>query len=398
MIYRETLGEKISLLGFGAMRLPLLPGGGETDIDLPQLREMIRLAFEGGVNYFDTAYPYHGGMSEIVLGGILRDYPRDSFLLADKFPGHQISQSYDPEAVFEHQLKKCGVEYFDFYLLHNVYENSVKTYDDPRWGIIDYFKKQKSLGRIHHLGFSSHGGLDLLSDFLDRHGEDMEFCQIQLNYLDYGLQNAKAKYELLQKHSLPVWVMEPVRGGRLARLPEGISAPLRALDPSASDASWAFRWLQDLEGVGVILSGMSDIGQVRDNLKTFENHVPLPDETRAYLESAGRKMADSIPCTACRYCCAGCPAELDIPMLIEAYNDVRYNAAVNTSMRIDALPPGKRPDACLQCGACAAVCPQKIDIPRHLHDFAAKLKTMPSWAEISRKREEAAKKLAASEE
>ena len=197
MIYTDFHGEKLSLLGFGTMRLPLVPGGTPADIDEKTTADMVRYAMEHGVNYFDTAYPYHGGMSERVMGRVLKDYDRGSFYLATKYPGHQLSSHYDPAAIFEEQLEKCGVDYFDFYLLHNVYEKSIETYTDPRWGIIDYFLEQKKKGRIRHLGFSTHGGLELMERFLSQHGKDMEFCQIQLNYLDWTMQDAKAKCELL---------------------------------------------------------------------------------------------------------------------------------------------------------------------------------------------------------
>lgn len=214
MIDSEFQGKRLSLLGFGTMRLPTHADGS---IDEAQVAEMAAYALEHGVNYFDTAYPYHGGESERVIGRVLSKYPRDSWYLATKYPGHQISSTgYDPAEIFEEQLQKCGVEYFDFYLLHNVYEKSMEVYLDPKWGIIDYFKEQKRLGRIKHLGFSCHAETKGLREFLDACGEDMEFCQIQLNYLDWTLQDAKGKYDLLTGRGIPVWVMEPVRGGRLA--------------------------------------------------------------------------------------------------------------------------------------------------------------------------------------
>ena len=188
MLYRDFQDQKLSLLGFGAMRLPQLADG---TIDEEQVRQMTRLAIDHGVNYFDTAWPYHGGQSERVMGRVLKDYPRESFFLATKYPGHQIAEKYDPAEIFEKQLEKCGVEYFDFYLLHNVNENSIRTYLDPQWGILEYFREQKRLGRIRHLGFSTHGSVQMMEQFLDVCGADMEFCQIQLNYLDWTLQDAK---------------------------------------------------------------------------------------------------------------------------------------------------------------------------------------------------------------
>lgn len=389
MIYRSFQDKKLSLLGFGTMRLPVDANGV---IDEAQVREMTATAISHGVNYFDTAYPYHGGESERVIGRVLKDYPRESYYLATKFPGHQISSSYDPAAIFEEQLEKCGVDYFDFYLLHNVYENSIATYLDPKWGILDYFKEQKRLGRIKHLGFSSHAQVDSLKEFLDLCGDDMEFCQIQLNYLDWTLQDAKAKYELLTERNIPVWVMEPVRGGRLAQLNDEEEARLKALRPQDSIASWGFRFLQALPNVTMVLSGMSNLEQMKDNLETFSLEKPLSAQEQDLLLTLAEGMKNSIPCTACRYCCDGCPMGLNIPNLLATYNEIRFSPAVNVAMRVEALPEEKRPSACIGCGKCAAICPQGIDIPQAMKDFSEALSKLPSWAEICRQREEVAKK------
>ena len=389
MIYSEFQGIKLSLLGFGAMRLPCLADGS---IDENQVAEMTRLAMEAGVNYFDTAYPYHGGQSERVMGRVLSKYPRDSYNLATKYPGHQIlSDGYNPAAIFEEQLEKCGVDYFDFYLLHNVNEKSMEVYTDPQWGIVDYFKEQKQLGRIRHLGFSSHAQVEGLEKFLDYCGQDMEFCQIQLNYMDWMLQKAKEKYELLTARGIPVWVMEPVRGGMLASLREENSARLKAIRPEATDASWGFRFLQGLPNVKMVLSGMSNLAQMQDNLATFARRDTLNPEETELLLSIARGMMDSIPCTACRYCCEGCPKGLDIPALLAVYNELRVTPTVNAAMRVEFLPEEKKPTACIACGKCARSCPQNIDIPRALKELAEKLTTIPSWAETCRQREAAAK-------
>ena len=389
MIYTDFQGLRLSRLGFGTMRLPTLPDGS---IDEQKTGEMVDYALSHGINYFDTAYPYHEGMSERVIGRLLSAYPRESYYLATKYPGHQISDRYDPAEIFEEQLKKCGVEYFDFYLLHNVCESSVAVYEDSRWGIIDYFREQKRLGRIRHLGFSSHGQPDNLRAFLDRHGEDMEFCQIQLNYLDWSLQDAKQKYELLTARGIPVWVMEPLRGGRLAKLPDAAQETLRALDPAASDCDWAFRWLQGLENVGVILSGMSAPEQMRQNIESFAVCRALPSEGERALFAIADTMKNSLPCTACRYCCDGCPMGLDIPMLLHTYNDMRYQPSATVTMRLETLPTEKLPSACIGCGACAKICPQKIEIPQALADLSERWSKMKKWAEICREREEAAKR------
>lgn len=389
MMTNDFQGKQLSRLGFGTMRLPTNADGS---IDEAQVAEMTAYAIAHGVNYFDTAYPYHGGESEQVIGRVLSKYPRDSYYLTDKYPGHQISSTgYNPAEIFEEQLQKCGVEYFDFYLLHNVYEKSMEVYLDPQWGIVDYFKEQKRLGRIKHLGFSCHAETKGLKEFLDACGEDMEFCQIQLNYLDWTLQDAKGKYDLLTQRGIPVWVMEPVRGGRLAKLSDVEEAKLKVLRPEDSIASWGFRFLQALPNVKMVLSGMSNMEQMMDNVKTFSEDKPLTAEETALVLDIAEGMKDCIPCTACRYCCDGCPAGLDIPGLISTYNEIRFSPAVNVAMRIEFMPEDKKPTACIGCGQCTRMCPQNIDVPGALKDFAEKLSKLPSWAEICRQREAAAK-------
>lgn len=390
MIFTQFQDKTLSLLGMGCMRFPTLQNG---KIDVSQTREMVDLAIKNGVNYFDTAYPYHNGESEIVIGEILSKYPRESFFLADKFPGHQISSSYDPATVFEDQLKKCKVEYFDFYLLHNVYENSLPVYKDEKWGIIDYFVEQKKQGRIKHLGFSTHSSIETMKQFLDEYASVMEFCQIQLNYLDWTLQNAKEKCELLASYNVPVWVMEPVRGGKLANLDENSALRLKEKRPDESVAAWAFRFLQDIKGVKMILSGMSNMDQLTDNLKTFKESKPLSDDEKALLLDIAEGLKNSVPCTACRYCVDGCPQGIDIPQMLEFYNEMRIAPSTNVTMRIDAYPESRQPQSCINCQSCVNICPQGIDIPKHLADLVNISNKLPSWAQISKQREEAAKRL-----
>ncbi len=392
MKMNEACGVTLSRLGFGCMRLPLTADGR---IDDHELQHMVDYAIAHGVNYFDTAWPYHGGHSELAVGKALSKYPRDSWYLADKYPGHQIASAYNPAEIFEEQLKKCGVEYFDFYLLHNVYENSFGVYTDPKWDILNYFKEQKRLGRIRHLGFSSHARPDTLEKFLDYAGDSMEFCQIQLNYLDWTLQDAKAKYDLLTARNIPVWVMEPLRGGKLASLAEEDEDRMQALRPEESIASWSFRWLQNLPNVKMVLSGMSDFEQMVDNVRTFTGGSPQTAAEASLLAEIAEGLKDALPCTRCRYCCEGCPMQLDIPMLIHAYNDLKFAKSMTVPMQMDALPEDKKPSACIGCGACAAVCPQKIDIPAAMAEFADRLANTTSWAELCRQREEAARKLKA---
>ena len=245
MLYKQFQDLQLSALGFGAMRLPLLPDGSGT-IDQAELDRMVDAAMAAGVNYFDTAHPYHDGKSEGAIGRSLARYPRETWHLADKFPGHQNVhgvKELQPAEVFEEQLQRCGVEYFDFYLLHNVNEQSMAYYCNPEKHCLDYFLEQKAKGRIRHLGFSCHAGPEALQEFVDRCGKDLEFCQIQLNYVDWKLQDAEKKVEILRKAGLPIWVMEPVRGGKLASFAEETEAEMHALRPDESCAAWAFRWL-----------------------------------------------------------------------------------------------------------------------------------------------------------
>lgn len=375
MEYRKFKECSLSRLGFGTMRLPLSDGV----IDQRQVEEMTDYAVSHGVNYFDTAYPYHGGCSEYAIGKALAKYPRESFFLADKFPAHQIARSYFPQEIFEDQLRKCGVEYFDFYLMHNVYENDIDIYLDSKWGILDYFLEQKRNGRIRHLGFSSHAELPALKRFLDSgYGPHMEFCQIQLNYMDWSLQNAEAKCGMLREYGIPVWVMEPVRGGKLLEV-----AP----------ASMAFRWLVTVPDVTMILSGMSNMEQMKDNIATFEDMKPLSESEVQALYDGAAKLRDAVPCTACRYCCEGCPMGLDIPALIHSYNDMKVQSSFTPLMKVEGLPENQRPSACIGCGRCARVCPQHIRIPEIMDKFATMLESVPSWASICKEREAAAEQM-----
>ena len=387
MIYSNVCGEKISKLGFGTMRLPL---NEDKTINQKQVEEMVDYALNNGVNYFDTAYPYHEGQSEISIGKALKKYPRESYYLADKYPGHQIASSYNPAQVFETQLKKCDVEYFDFYLLHNVYENDIEVYEDPKWGIIDYFVEQKKLGRIKHLGFSSHARVETLENFLKRHPNLFEFCQIQLNYVDYTLQEGKQKVELLNRYNIPIWVMEPLRGGKLASTKK--DEKLKELRKDASIASWGFNYLLNIEGISVILSGMSSLSQMQDNIKTFNENKPLNEEETKLVYEIAEEIKSSVPCTKCRYCTSGCPMGIDIPLMIAIYNDLSVQRSVNTIMAIENYPEDKLPSACLKCGACASICPQGIKIPDILEDLTNIISSMPKWKDISKQREEIANK------
>lgn len=376
MIYRDFQDIKLSALGMGAMRLPVVDGD-DSRIDEKKAEEMVACAMEQGVNYYDTAWGYHGGNSEIAMGKALKKYPRDSFYLASKFPGYDLSNMDKVEEIFEKQLEKCQVEYFDFYLFHNVCEMNIDAYLDPKYGIFDYLMKQKENGRIRHLGFSAHGGLDVLKRFLDAYGGHMEFCQLQLNYLDWVFQNGKEKVELMKKNNIPVWVMEPVRGGKLASLAEEQEAKLKALRPDESIAAWAFRFLQSVPEVKVVLSGMSNMEQMKENIRTFGEDKPLNEKEMETLMGIADEMVKktTVPCTACHYCVDHCTQGLDIPRLLELYNEhVLTDGGFIAPMALAAIPQDKHPDACIGCRSCEAVCPQQIKISEVMTDFAEKLK------------------------
>ncbi len=382
MITTKFQEDELSLLGFGAMRLPEKDGS----IDVPLVEKMVAYAMAHGVNYFDTAWPYHSGFSETVMGKVLSAYPRESYRLATKYPGHQIAERYDPAAIFEKQLKKCGVEYFDYYLLHNVTELSIDTYLDPQWGIVEYFKEQRRLGRIKHLGFSTHGHIPTVERFLDAVGDAMEFCQIQLNYLDWTLQDAKGKVELLAKRNIPVWVMEPVRGGKLANLAPEYAEKLKALRPEESVAAWGFRFLQGIGNVQMILSGMSNLEQMVDNVNTFSSRKPLTQEEMQTVMTIAEEIKNAVPCTGCRYCCDGCPMGLDIPLMMRICSELRVANSVNSGMILETFPEEKLPTACLQCGLCTQICPQNIPIPDVMQELSQRLENQPKWKDICRQR------------
>ena len=375
MIYKKFQDLSLSALGLGMMRLPVLDGV-ESRIDEDAALKMVDDAMAHGVNYYDTAWDYHGGNSELVAGKALSRYPRERYYLATKFPGYDLSNFGKTEEIFEAQLKKCQVDYFDFYLFHNVCEMNIEQYLDRSCGTFDYLIAQRRSGRIRHLGFSCHGDLDVLRRFLEAYGEHMEFCQLQINWFDWEFQNAKEKYELVQSMGIPVWVMEPLRGGRLAALGEEFMGSLHPLRPEESAAGWSFRFLQSLPGVTMTLSGMSSMEQLQQNLATYETDAPLNEQECAALLDIAREMASrtKVPCTGCRYCTSYCPMELDIPRLLALYNEhVFTGGGFLAPMALSALPEDKQPSACLGCGACAAVCPQGIDIPGALADFCEKL-------------------------
>ena len=386
MIYKDFMGSSLSWLGFGTMRLPQTEPRGP--IDEKKAMEMVEYAYAHGVNYYDTAFFYHATESEQFIGKALSEFPRESWYLADKMPGNFMKvvdggvklelrafgmgdETFNnPGEVFQQQLERCGVDYFDFYLLHNLDEGTYELYTDEDLGIVDYLLGQKKLGRIGRLGFSSHARPETIETFLDRY-DCFEFAQIQLNYLDWSLQEAGKKYEVLTKRGIPVIVMEPMRGKKLASPGEKATARLKAVRPNDSPASWAFRFLQSLPNIPVILSGMSTLEQLKENIGIFSKEDPMPEPERELLFQVADTLADFVPCTACRYCCDSCPQKLDIPMLISAYNEAVFDVTWYVYGVLGDLADSEKPQACTGCGTCSPLCPQNIDIPGTMGKFGA---------------------------
>ena len=376
MIYNDFNGIKLSALGLGTMRLPVI-GGDDSKIDVEASKKMFAYSMKAGVNYYDTAYGYHGGQSEIVVGQLLKDYDRDSFYLASKFPGYDLSNMPKVKEIFEDQLVRCQVDYFDFYMFHNVCELNVDMYLDPKYGIYDYLMEQKRNGRIKHLGFSAHGDIECMTKFLDAYGKDMEFCQIELNYFDYKFQDAKGKVELLDKWNIPVWVMEPVRGGQLATLSDEATARLKKARPDEEVPAWSFRFLQSIPSVVVTLSGMSNMDQLVANIGTYEENKTLSEEEMALILGIADDMISktTVPCTGCHYCVSKCPRQLDIPFLLKLYNEAMVAGAGDfiAPMALASIDADKGPECCISCHSCEKVCPQGLKISEELARFAKKM-------------------------
>jgi len=390
VIYKEFKDIKLSTLGFGAMRLPT--NEKTSKIDEEKATEMIEHAYNNGVTYYDTAFFYHGGGSERILGKALAKFPRDTWYLGDKFPGNFMTYENDkllfdaewagmdkmtfndPAEVFEYQLKNCGVDYFDFYMLHNITESTYSFYTNEKLGVINYLQEQKKAGRIKYLGFSTHGRYETIEKFLNSY-DCFEFALMQLNYLDWSLQEADKKYDVLTRHGLPVLVMEPVRGGLLTAPGKEAEALLKAARPNDTPAAWAFRFLQSLPNVLVTTSGMSNMQQLKENIETFSKADPMTESEKALLQQIVDGMASFVPCTSCRYCCGVCPQKLDIPALIASYNEAAHEMSWYVEEYLDTLEDGKKPQACTACGACNPLCPQNIDIAETMSKFKDLLKS-----------------------
>jgi len=384
-LYKPS-GTQLSRLGFGCMRLPLK--GGEA-IDTELAEKMIDYAYRRGVNYFDTAYMYHGGKSETFIGQALKKYARESFFLVDKMPTYMVSSLDDAKRIFQEQLDRCQTTYFDNYLLHYVHDRNEFDNVYIKQGVLDYLRSEKAAGRIKHLGFSYHGNQDLLDHLVDNY--PWEFVMIQLNYQDWNEpdeipHDARIEgslYRKLEAKGLPVFVMEPVKGGRLAKLPEEDTRVLKSHEPNRSIASWAIRFAASHKNVVTVLSGMSDLNQVVDNINTMTDFQPLTASEQKLVQNPAGNAGENdklINCTNCKYCMP-CPYGVNIPDNFQIFN--KYGVAAGNAEKIKAknlgkeakafliqyknnIPKAARADHCIRCGKCLHLCPQHLPIPEHL--------------------------------
>lgn len=361
----QNTNEKVSLLGLGCMRFPTKDGV----IDREKTLEIIDYAYQHGVNYFDTAMMYLNSSSEAFMGEALSAYPRETFNLATKINSHGlVAQNGDVEGIFADQLKKCRVEYFDYYLLHAVGDENWATFEEHH--TYDRVVALQKAGKIRHLGFSFHGSPEFLEKLLTDYR--WEFVQIQLNYLDWEKQRAKEQYEIIRKHGLQCVIMEPVRGGALANLGDAANRVLKDARPQDSVASWAIRYAASLDGVLTVLSGMSALAQVQDNVQTLSDFEPISDREKELLAEALHILTEQewIPCTKCEYC-IDCPVQVNIPQVFEVYNGYTKNPSVGGFKKgYREIEENRRADQCIACGACERKCPQHLEIPELLDKIA----------------------------
>lgn len=372
VVRRKFDNLEIPLIALGCMRLPMSNG----KIDMAELDKMVAYAMEHGANYFDTAYMYVEGKSENAIGEILKQYPRDSFFLTDKNPSYLVNSPADVHRIFKEQLKKCQVEYFDNYMVHNINKNTISNYrDNDMYGELLKLKKD---GLIKHLGFSFHGDPKMLKEVISEHKWD--FCQLQLNYLDWEVVNGDQLYEIAEEANVPVIVMEPLRGGALCNIPAKAAEKLKAECPEDTQASFGLRWVANKPLVFTILSGMSNLQQVKENIDTFVNYRPFTEKEEKTAHEIAQiiQSQGAINCTACKYCMEVCPRGINIPAIFGLYNLYKASAQPNAAFMFvtnyNALKEEERADKCIHCGLCNKNCPQGLDIPKLLADVLAKVK------------------------
>lgn len=360
---RKFKDTEVSLLGLGAMRLPCkTPIKREANplIDYKKGQELVDAAYNNGVNYFDTAYMYHAGKSEKFIGTAMKKYPRDSYFLADKLPIWMCPKKSDMEKVFKKQLERTGHDYFDFYLLHSLNKENYEKCE--KFGAYDFVLEKQREGKIRNIGFSFHGTIEDLKKIVSEHKWD--FAQIQMNYLDWKNQNAEEQYRILADAGIPVIVMEPVRGGKLAEVSTDIEEMFKKAKPKSSAASWAIRFVASHPNVMTILSGMNALEQLNDNISTLTDFVPMTDTELNICQNAAAMMNKSeiIPCTGCDYC-ANCPKDIKISTIFAIYNKLKTGEYTEEQAKSEYGKMDASADTCIGCGKCASHCPQSIKIP-----------------------------------
>ncbi|MCL2391662.1 MAG: aldo/keto reductase [Oscillospiraceae bacterium] len=372
MISNGINGKDVSLLGFGLMRLPRVDGK-DSKIDYAASQKLVDFAMANGVSYYDTAFTYAG--SEEFAGAALSKYPRDSYSLATKCPPWKIKSADDFERIFNEQLRRCKTDYFDFYLIHNFAQELMRAGGNTdsfekfeKVGFYDMLMKKKAEGKVRALGFSFHGTIELLEKFVSKY--EVDFGQLQINYIDWTATDAKSQYEILNSRNIPITIMEPLRGGALAKLSPQAGKLLKEADPKASIASWGFRYVASLPGVVTILSGMNDMGQLIDNLSTFAYFEPLDEQDKELLYKAASiyKKAGAISCTECGYCMP-CPVGVNIPRVFSIYNHARmvgYRIPFDNGYA--TLDEKEKASACTGCGLCVKSCPQSLDVPKYMQE------------------------------
>ncbi|HAQ42200.1 MAG TPA: Fe-S oxidoreductase [Clostridiales bacterium] len=366
--YIANFNASLPRLGYGCMRLPV----NDSKIDFDAAKKLIHYAYEHGLNYFDTAYNYHGEESETFLGKVLPDFKRESYFLTSKLPVWKVKEEADAERLFNEQLKKCNTEYFDFYLLHSLSKKSIETVE--KFNLYDFIVKKKAEGKIKNIGFSFHDSNEVLQKFAAAHKWD--FAQLQINYWDWEENDAKSLYDTLEKLNIPCFVMEPVRGGFLASFAPNAMKHFTDYNKEASIASWALRWVASLPNVAIILSGMSNMEQLKDNIKTFTDLKPINGKEQKIIDNVIKDLRKikPVPCTGCRYC-MDCQYGVDIPGVFEIYNDYKKseNKIIAAKQYFTFMDEKEQGSNCQKCGECMTKCPQHISIPDELEKIHAEM-------------------------